>query len=316
MEGKEGLNGLGVAVKGDEAPESYRVEPRFEKPMSYSGSTAPPTAAAAATEVKKKRGRPRKYAADGSAVALSPMPISASIPFSGDYSAWKQSSERPVVNSSKKKQKLDFASQGREMAYSVGGSFTPHVITVNTGEDINMKVISFSQQGSRAICILAANGAVSNVTLRQSNSSGGTLTYEGQFEILSLTGSFIASDNGFTKSRSGGMSVSLVGPDGRVFGGGLAGMLVAACPVQVVIGSFVPGHQQEQKPPNKKPKYEHTISFGPIPVNPVPEDRYYDRGKPNLTTSASFHGDNLPCVNSVPENNVLLPGEDSRVITC
>lgn len=41
------------------------------------------------------------------------------------------------------------------------------------------------------------------------------------------------SDNGVTKSRSGGMSVSLSGPDGRVMGGGLAGMLIAAGPVQV-----------------------------------------------------------------------------------
>lgn len=41
-----------------------------------------------------------------------------------------------------------------------------------------MKIISFSQQGSRAICILAANGSISNVTLSQQNSSGGTLTYE------------------------------------------------------------------------------------------------------------------------------------------
>lgn len=40
-------------------------------------------------------------------------------------------------------------------------------------------------------------------------------------------------NNGGTKSRSGGMSVSLAGPDGRVVGGGLAGMLVAAGPVQV-----------------------------------------------------------------------------------
>lgn len=41
-----------------------------------------------------------------------------------------------------------------------------------------MKVISFSQQGPRAICILSANGVISNVTLRQPDSSGGTLTYE------------------------------------------------------------------------------------------------------------------------------------------
>jgi hypothetical protein len=45
-------------------------------------------------------------------------------------------------------------------------------------QDINMKVISFSQQGPRAICILSANGMISNVTLRQHDSLGGTVTYE------------------------------------------------------------------------------------------------------------------------------------------
>lgn len=38
-----------------------------------------------------------------------------------------------------------------------------------------------------------------------------------------------------TRSRSGGMSVSLSSPDGRVVGGGVAGLLVAASPVQVNI---------------------------------------------------------------------------------
>jgi hypothetical protein len=38
-----------------------------------------------------------------------------------------------------------------------------------------------------------------------------------------------------TISRSGGMSVSLSSPDGRVVGGGVAGLLVAATPVQVSI---------------------------------------------------------------------------------
>jgi hypothetical protein len=41
-----------------------------------------------------------------------------------------------------------------------------------------MKVISFSQQGPRAICILSANGVIKSVTLRQPDASGGTLTYE------------------------------------------------------------------------------------------------------------------------------------------
>lgn len=45
-------------------------------------------------------------------------------------------------------------------------------------------------------------------------------------------------DNGGTRSRSGGMSVSLASPDGRVVGGGVAGLLVAASPVQVCIRYF------------------------------------------------------------------------------
>ncbi|KAL6509466.1 hypothetical protein OROGR_022776 [Orobanche gracilis] len=334
MEEKQGLNGTAVTVKSNEAPQSYRVEPRVENSSQFGGPTNPPPPASTgpppqtSAESKKKRGRPRKHAGDGSIVALSPMPISASIPFSGDYSsAWKQSVSRPA-NSFKKKHKLEYESSGRMVANPVVGGFIPHMITVNTGEDIMMRIISFSQQGSRAICILAANGTISNVTLRQPSSSGGTLTFEGRFEILSLTGSFMPSDNGLTKSRSGGLSVSLAGADGRVLGGGLAGMLVAAGPVQLVIGSFlVPGRQQqqdqqqqqqqfEQQRPPKKSKYERTISFAPIDAHPVSEQRYeasYKGQKPSLMTLASFnstsvnstHGSKFP---DNPGNNV----EDSR----
>lgn len=237
--------------------------------------------------------------------------------------------------------------------------------------------MSFSQQGSRAICILSANGTISNVTLRQPSTSGGTLTYEvwpsvlcnclcnfnirsycisnsasyslvanlqsiliftvvhinivflfecsvlvnrrywhycgkwinsgklkivhysifnhfskwlvllsrpnltfnfltwltwftwtviyyspwnhrsgeiieffplslqGRFEILSLSGSYMPTENAGTKSRSGGMSVSLASPDGRVVGGGLAGLLIAAGPVQVT--SFLRNSRTENK---------------------------------------------------------------------
>lgn len=42
-------------------------------------------------------------------------------------------------------------------------------------------------------------------------------------------------DDGVTRSRHGGISVSLASPDGRVVGGSLAGLLVAAGPVQVQI---------------------------------------------------------------------------------
>lgn len=35
------------------------------------------------------------------------------------------------------------------------------------------------------------------------------------------------------KSRTGGLSVALAGPDGHVLGGSVAGLLVAASPAQV-----------------------------------------------------------------------------------
>jgi hypothetical protein len=57
---------------------------------------------------------------------------------------------------------------------------------------------------------------------------------QGLFEILSLSGSFLLSENGDHRSHTGGLSVSLAGPDGRVLGGGVAGLLTAASPVQVV----------------------------------------------------------------------------------
>lgn len=56
---------------------------------------------------------------------------------------------------------------------------------------------------------------------------------QGRFEILSLSGSFLLSESGGQRSRTGGLSVSLSGPDGRVLGGCVAGMLTASSPVQV-----------------------------------------------------------------------------------
>ncbi|CAL4989657.1 unnamed protein product [Urochloa decumbens] len=148
------------------------------------------------------------------------------------------------------------ATLGEWYALSAGGSFTPHVIIVGTREDVAARIMSFSQKGPRSICILSANGSISNVTLRQPDSSGSTFTYEGRFEILQLMGSFTMAEEG--RRRTGGLSVSLAGPDGRVVGGVVAGTLRAASPIQVIVGSFLPNslkqHQrrmtlQQQAPP-------------------------------------------------------------------
>lgn len=295
----------GVGAVESEPP-AMAVGPVLSAPPAVAveqGIVAMPVAngVAPGTEMKKKRGRPRKYGPDGK--PLSPMPISASIPLTGE--TWKPSKGVSVDLFKKKKHKLEFGSPGSQVPYSVGANFTPHMITVNAGEDVSMKIISFSQQGSRVICILAANGSVSNVTLHQPSSSGGTLTYEGHYEILSLSGSFMPTDSGGTKSRAGGMSVSLAGPDGRVLGGGLAGMLIAAGPVQVVIGSFLPGHQQEHKA--KKQKSEVAAVFSPFPANHNSErgaEMIYNTPQQSLAP-VPYYGNNLSFKNPVQGSTIL-----------
>ncbi|XP_042951381.1 AT-hook motif nuclear-localized protein 1-like isoform X2 [Carya illinoinensis] len=196
MEAREGMN-TGVTVIGAEAPSAYHVAPRTETPSQNQAAGSPALTAAspvsvelAGTTGKKKRGRPRKYGPDGTVtMALSPMPISSSAPPGGDLSATKRGKVRPSGLEYKQHKKVGMQNFGEWNACSVGTNFLPHIITVNAGEDVTMKVISFSQQGPRAICILSANGVISNVTLRQPDSSGGTLTYE------VVVGSFLPSSN-------------------------------------------------------------------------------------------------------------------------
>ncbi|RWV90512.1 hypothetical protein GW17_00047275 [Ensete ventricosum] len=190
--------------------------------------------------VKRKRGRPRKYGPVGS-VALALSPVSSSAPpdtvigSGSGVPAQKRGRGRPPGTG--RKQQL--ASLGglkiSLLAFVCERSSLPSY-------DIAAKIMSFSQQGPRAVCILSANGAVSAVTLRQSATSGGTVTYElmqnfeldqGRFEILCLSGSYMLTGNGGSRSRTGGLSISLSSPDGRVIGGGVAGLLIAATPVQV-----------------------------------------------------------------------------------
>lgn len=196
---------------------------------------------------KRKRGRPRKYAPDGSANSgiISPPPQSGGgfSPTEGvEAPSFLRTKSRGRPPGSGKKQQLgDLGSSG------AGTGFRPHVITVKTGEDVLAKLMSFSQSISQAVCILSANGSISNVTLRQAAISVGNVTYEGQFEILSLSGCFLLSESGGKRSRTGGLSVLLAGPDGHVLGGGVAGVLTAASSVQVIVGSFGMHGQKQLK---------------------------------------------------------------------
>ncbi|KAA0038582.1 AT-hook motif nuclear-localized protein 13-like [Cucumis melo var. makuwa] len=201
---------------------------------------------------KKRRGRPRKYAPDANNIALglAPTPtVGSSVPH-GDLSATPDSEQparktrgRPpgfgwnwfysscLIGKAWRVMQQSLAPVKLHLEYMVG--------MPTTLKDVAAKILSFSQQGPRTVFILSANGTLSNATLRHSASSGGSVSYEGHYDIISLSGSFLLSENNGTRSRTGGLSVLLAGSNGQVLGGGVAGMLMASSQVQVIVGSFL-----------------------------------------------------------------------------
>ncbi|GER45400.1 AT hook motif DNA-binding family protein [Striga asiatica] len=274
----------------------------------------------------KKRGRPRKYDPDGNLRASYvkspppplPLPVfSLSTPSSYDFSSGlKRGRGKPSAPGNWQ----PLGSLGELLVNTAGGDFTPHVLTVYTGEDVAGKILTFAQKGSRGVCVLSANGSVSNVTIRQPGSSGGLLTYEGRFEILTLTGSYTVSDNNGIKSRAGGLSVSLASPDGRVIGGCLAGMLMAASPIQVVIGSFIPNGSHM---PNRKQQivaitstpfqYATATVTAAIPISQAaPESNLYQFPIQNSQREADVDHPNSASTDDTSDWNDSGPGSDQR----
>ncbi|XP_057449877.1 AT-hook motif nuclear-localized protein 1 isoform X2 [Lotus japonicus] len=101
---------------------------------------------------------------------------------------------------------MNHSSQSERAAGSF--MFTPHIININSGEDVFRKIMLFCQQSPRAICIHSAEGRISTVTISHVDSSA-TVTYEGSFEIMALSGGFFPQESvGGTLIRSGRMNIS------------------------------------------------------------------------------------------------------------
>ncbi|KAF2532370.1 hypothetical protein F2Q70_00032738 [Brassica cretica] len=127
-----------------------------------------------------------------------------------------------------------------------GTPFIPDIIEVEAGEDIAAKIVAYTHQaGPREVVILSASGAISSALL---NSPSGVVKYEGQYEIVAMSGSFLNTESNGTVTRTGDLSVSLANHNGKIVGGFVAGMLVAWSQVQVGVGSFVPERVVENNP--------------------------------------------------------------------
>ncbi|CAN1233413.1 AT-hook motif nuclear-localized protein 14 [Linum perenne] len=149
--------------------------------MVYPHSVGP--SAAPVDPVRRKRGRPRKYGTPEQALAAKRTAAAAS-----SASREKSSLSFPGFN---KKSQHYLATPG-----NTGQGFTPHMIYVAPGEDVALKTNMFMQQSKSETCVLSASGVISSATIRQPTMSGGNLTYEGRFDIISLSGSYIRTELG------------------------------------------------------------------------------------------------------------------------
>nr|GMC59019.1 AT-hook motif nuclear-localized protein 14 [Ipomoea batatas] len=204
-------------------PNSAANNPAASSHAVYPGSV--PSAVSSPLEtVKRKRGRPRKYGTAEQAAAAKRMSSASS-----SISSPKKREQGPLGGGSshsviKRSQLSAFGDAGR--------GFTAHIINVVAGEDVGQKIMAFAQQSKHEMCILSVSGTISNAFLLQ---PGGNVTYEGRFDILSLSGSYARNGPG---RKTGGLSICLASGDGQIIGGGVGGPLIAAGPIQVIVGTF------------------------------------------------------------------------------
>ncbi|KAL0339360.1 UNVERIFIED_CONTAM: AT-hook motif nuclear-localized protein 2 [Sesamum angustifolium] len=201
---------------------------------------------------RKKRGRPRKYKPDESTSrVLSPVPLSSSAPPATAKSYVEE--KKPTPARPVNSEKKHRSKVGAEKLDDWGDCFT--------GSSFLPHVITVN--------------------------SG-----EGLFEILSFSGSFTPVEMPDSKfGRSGMMAISLSGADGRVVGGLIAGLTIAASPVKVVVASFLLGSPFVPKPRKLKTETAFTVdASGP---NSAPATNV-DKRVPNETQRPSCSASESP----------------------
>ncbi|KAG5623118.1 hypothetical protein H5410_008336 [Solanum commersonii] len=219
--------------------------PSFSAPLGTTG--VPPVSP---TETRK-RGRsspgmttpsPSQPQEDGASPGMTTPPPSQ-VASGGLSSPTQPQADESAVSTGKKQQSVDLGSEAAAL-----GFMQSHVIKIEAGQDILAKIMSFCESTSKAVCILSANGSISNVSLHRPDKP---VTHKGLYEILSLTGFFFVLESGGQRSREGCLTVILGNAaDGDVWGGNVDGLFTAATDVQVIVSSFSTEKQGQVKSDN------------------------------------------------------------------
>ncbi|XP_065879107.1 AT-hook motif nuclear-localized protein 15-like [Euphorbia lathyris] len=155
-------------------------------------------------------------------------------------------------------------------------SIKPAILEISAGADIIHSIIKFATKNHVGVTVLSATGSVSNVTLRHPNAHAPSLSLHGPFNLLALCGSFLGGSSCLS------FGISLAGAQGQVFGGIVAGKVVAASQVVVVAATFrdpvvhrVPrggdeaGEEDEEEGDEEMSKVESMSVYGNV-ANPTP----------------------------------------------
>ncbi|PIA46468.1 hypothetical protein AQUCO_01500186v1 [Aquilegia coerulea] len=140
----------------------------------------------------------------------------------------------------------------------------PLFLELPNGIDVIEAIARFTHKRNIGLTVLTASGSVTNVSLRQSsvnnsnttstpppppsNGSSSTVIFNGRFEILSISATFLPPSLPIRSSETvvsstplilpSSFMISLVGPQGQIIGGSVAGSLVTAGTVFIIAASF------------------------------------------------------------------------------